>query len=494
VVHFSSGLEQLLANPTIFEQPEDAADRTNPNRLMHLKFERRLAEAYYWSGDLSESLLHLDNLMRLLGRPIPRNQTHLIASLSWQVLKQLGHLVWPGSIPRRSREGTPYHIESVRAYYQLSEIYFLYNKPLPLVYALLNTLNLAERQEPSSELSWAYAGVGNIVGLAPIHSLANLYIERARSVAEQLDNPYDQAYVGLVISLYTSGFGYSASTQEDLENALQVFEKAGDHRRMGETIATLAILLGFKGDLSTTAALYDRLLSMAMKRGNELFEAWALVGQAELDLLHSEFRPGAEKLNRARELLKENIDRSEEIRAAGLLAKTRLFAGEYDQALDLAGEGYQLIVQSLPPTVFSMAVGYSGVTEVYLRIWELQMTDADIVDQTPAELRRSAKDALKTLGSFSRVFKAGLPYNLLWGGVYDWLGGRKSKARSSWREGLKIAEQLEMPYEQGLLHAELAQRLALGDPAQIDHLQAAREIFTQLDASANLSHLDQLSD
>jgi hypothetical protein len=489
VVHFSQGLDQLLTNPDIFDQQDGTANQSDSGRLLHLKFERRLAESYYWSGDLSESLLHLENLMRLLGRPIPRSQTRLFAGLVWQVFKQLGHILWPGPVPRRSREGTPYHIESVRAYYQLSEIYFLYNKPLPLVYALLNTLNLAERQEPSSELSWAYAGVGNVVGIIPVHSLADHYIERARSVAVQLDNPYDVAYVGLVTSLYKSGFGYSASTQEDLETALQIFEKSGDHRRMGETIATLAVLLGFKGDLPTTQALYDRLLSMAMKRGNELFEAWALVGLAELDLLHSKYQSGDKKLVRARELLKENIDRSEEIRAAGLIAKTRLFAGQYDQALELANGGYQLITQSLPPTVFSMAIGYSGVAEVYLRVWELQLAEPDIVRQSAAELRRSAKNALKTLGSFSRVFKAGLPYKLLWVGVYDWLEGRKSKALRSWREGLKIAEQLKMPYEQGLLHAELAQRLDPGDPAHAEHLQAAREIFSRLGASANLSRL-----
>ena len=487
VVHFSEGLDQLLANPDIFESQEDNAGRSDLGRLLHLKFERRLAEAYYWSGDLSESLLHLENLMRLLGRPIPRSQVRLVAGLAWQVLKQIGHLIWPGPVPRRIREGTPYHIESVRAYYQLSEIYFLYNKPLPLIYALLNTLNLAERQEPSSELSWAYAGVGNVIGLIPIHSLAKLYIQRARSIAEQLENPYDQAYVALVASLYLSGFGYSASTQEDLENALQIFERTGDHRRMGETIAILAVLTGFKGDLKTTEALYDRLFSMAMKRDNELFEAWALVGQAELNFLHSEYQSGIEKLTRARELLQENIDRSEEIRAAGLLAKAHLYAGQYDQALEIAEEGYKLIAQSQPPTVFSMAVGYSGVMEVFLRLWELKLSNPAIIDQSPSQLQRSVKKSLQPLRSFSRVFKAGLPYKLLWGGVYDCHKGRKSKALSSWQEGLEIAERLELRYEQGLIHSELARCLDPGDPAREDHLLAAREIFAELGTSAKFN-------
>jgi tetratricopeptide (TPR) repeat protein len=406
----------------------------------------------------------------------------------------VAHLIWPGPFPRRIREGTPYHIESVRAYYQLSEIYFLYNKPLPLIYALLTTLNLAERLEPSSELSWALAGVGNVVGLIPVHSLANRYIARAKGVADDLHNPYDQAYVRLVASLYTSGFGYSMATQQDLETALEIFQKAGDRRRMGETLATLAILVGFQGDLDRCASIYGQLLSMAVKRGNELFQAWALVGLAELDLIRGEFESAVGKLEAALQLLEENIDRSEEIRAIGLLAKAYLLSGSVGRALELAAAGYQLITQSLPPTVFSMVVGYSGVAEVYLRLWEMQLADPHILDQSTSELRRSAKRAMVTLGSFSRVFKAGLPYKLLWMGVYAWLGGSQAKALKNWRAGLAVAEAVEMPYEQGLLHFEIARHLETGHPQRAGHIQAAQDIFSRLGASANIARLNEFID
>jgi len=141
-----------------------------------------------------------------------------------------------------------------------------------------------------------------------------------------------------------------------------------------------------------------------------------------------------------------------------------------------------------------MAVGYSGVAEVYLRLWEMQVADADIVNQSESELRRSAKRSLKTLGSFSRVFKAGMPYKLLWAGVYDWLAGSQGKAFNSWRDGLAIAERLEMPYEQGLLHYEIARRLEPGKSERADHIQAAQGIFSRLGTSASLARLDELVD
>jgi serine/threonine protein kinase/tetratricopeptide (TPR) repeat protein len=484
VVHLSEGLDKFKANRAAFESTDRQRDA---GRLLPLKFERRLAEAYYGMGELSNSLMHLENLMRLLGRPVPRSQIRLFASFLWQVLKQLGHLILPGPFPRRMHEGAPYNIEAVRGYYQLSEIYFLYNKPLHLIYALLTTLNLSERLEPSSELSWAYAGVANVVGLIPVHFLANRYITQARKVVNKLDNPYDRAYVNLVVSLYTSGFGYSASTQADLESALEVFEKGGYQRRIGETLATLAVLATFQGDLARCQALYEQLLSMGLQRENELFEAWALDGLAELDIMRAEVESAADKLERARELLKENIDRSEEVRATGLLAKASLISGNYDRALKLAEEGYQLIVESMPPTVFSMVVGYAGVAEVFLRLWELQLSNPNIVDISTAQLRSSAHNSVKNLGSFSREFKAGTPNKLLWGGAYDWLEGNQRKALKKWRDGLKVAESLQMPYEAGLLHFEIARRLDTDNPDREIHIQAAQDIFSRLGASANLA-------
>jgi serine/threonine protein kinase/tetratricopeptide (TPR) repeat protein len=492
VVHFSNGLNQLEANAGISSPKGSLVGKQYPGRLLHLKLERRLGEAYFGLGELSESLVHLQNLMRLLGKPVPSSQFPLFTGILWQILRQALHLVWPRPFPRRSLEGSPYLVESMRANYQLAEIYYFRNQPLLLIHTLLTTLNLAERLEPTSELSWAYAGMGNVAGLIPLHSFANLYIKRAQAIADDLNNPYDQAYVKLISSLYHSGVGNFSRAYEDLEKALDFYERVGDHFRIGEALILMAILAGYDGDLVRCKELFDKLFSMAVNRENELFKAWALVGLAELNLMSGEAESAIGKLEEALGLLKKNIDRSEEIRATGLLAKAYFIGGRHEKALEFADAGYQLITQSPLPTQFTMVLGYAGVAEAYVKLWEMQVEDPSIVDKSNSELRRSARQSCKTLHLFSRVFRIGLPHEHLWRGLYDWLSGNQTKAINRWVKGLAIAEQLKMPYVQGLLHFEIARHLEPENPERDHHIQAAEEIFSRRGAPYNLARVSDL--
>ena len=491
VVHFSNALIQLEANKEIFGPREGVASKQNPRRLLQIKLERRLGEAYFGLGELSESQSHLEYLMRLLGKPIPSSQLPLIGGIFWQALQQVLHLVWPRPLLRRSPEGSPYIVEAMRGYYQLAEIYFLLYKPLQLIYVLLSTTNIAERLEPTSELSWAYAAMGNVAGLIPFHSLANHYIKRARLIAGHLKNDYDQAYVKLVAGLYYSGVGNSSKAYEDLTEALEVYERAGDHRRIGETLAIIATLEEYYGDLARCKELFAKLFSMAVKRENELFKAWALTGLAELDLMSGNAESAVVKLEEAWELL-EKTSAGAHIRVSGLLAKAYFLGRRYEKALELADTSYQSITQSLLPIQFSEVSCYAGMVEVYVRLWEVQTEDPGIIDLSNSELHRSARKSYKTLHQFSRVFRIGLPYEQLWKGLYDWLAGNRAKAVNRWEKGLAIAEQLKMPYVQGLLHFEIARHMEHENPERDHQIQAAEEIFSQLRDPYNLARVRDL--
>jgi len=176
------------------------------------------------------------------------------------------------------------------------------------------------------------------------------------------------------------------------------------------------------------------------------------------------------------------------------LAKAYLLEGRHDMALEFAVSGYQLITQSQPPTVFSMVVGYAGVAEVYTRLWEMQREDPHLVDISNSELRHRARRSCSALHSFSRVFRVGQPYKCLWTGLYDWQTGNRDKAITSWFKGLTTAEKLEMPYEMGLLHFEIARHIELGSSRHVHHIQEAEEIFSRLGASHNLARLHDLID
>ena len=50
----------------------------------------------------------------------------------------------------------------------------------------------------------------------------------------------------------------------------------------------------------------------------------------------------------------------------------------------------------------------------------------------------------------------------------------------AWRKGLNLAERLEMPYQQGQFHHELARHLPESDRRREVHAVRALELFTEL--------------
>lgn len=109
------------------------------------------------------------------------------------------------------------------------------------------------------------------------------------------------------------------------------------------------------------------------------------------------------------------------------------------------------------------------------------------------ELHLRAKRSITMFYQFSRFFKIGQPYKFLWVGSYEWQMGNQAKALSLWTKGLQAAERLAMPYEQGLLHYEMARRLEPGNPQRDQHIQGAEEIFSRLGTTYNLSRVQELA-
>jgi hypothetical protein len=67
--------------------------------------------------------------------------------------------------------------------------------------------------------------------------------------------------------------------------------------------------------------------------------------------------------------------------------------------------------------------------------------------------------------------------------VFEWQAGRRYVAEELWNKGLVAAKELEMPYAEGLIHYEMGRRLSQADPARVEHLTQASEIFTRLGAT-----------
>jgi hypothetical protein len=106
-------------------------------------------------------------------------------------------------------------------------------------------------------------------------------------------------------------------------------------------------------------------------------------------------------------------------------------------------------------------------------------------DQTAA---RSARQARTALRRFARTFLTARPRAWLYEGLAAHHLGRKRHAMAAWTTGLKTAERLVMPYEQGRAHYELGRHLPPGHPGRQPHLRRACELFAAIGASYELTH------
>ena len=186
----------------------------------------------------------------------------------------------------------------------------------------------------------------------------------------------------------------------------------------------------------------------------------------------------------AAKLLVETPKRSEEIVSKGQLALAWLRLGNYDNALQATQHNAELIAQ-LPPTVSSLFEGYASVAEIYLTLWEANhghLAKANALSQ-------SARQGIKMLQQYARVFYIGRPRVWLWQGRYDWLAGKSSKAEQAWYKSLNIAEQLHMPYEQALAHYALGSYATSANRTR--HLDSACTIFKELGATYDLDKAEK---
>ena len=91
---------------------------------------------------------------------------------------------------------------------------------------------------------------------------------------------------------------------------------------------------------------------------------------------------------------------------------------------------------------------------------------------------------------FAGVFPVGRPRWAILEGRRSWLAGHRGRAFGLWRRALATAQQLDMPYEQGLAHYEIGRHLDANDPDRAVHLQAAREILGGIQAARALAAVD----
>jgi len=474
-------LDKRLPGPDAGEPARSRHIRRTASLVRRARWHSRIGLAHYGLGSLPDCERHVRESLHLLGYSLPESRAQFALGLFPQIVRQVFHRYFPayyiGSLKGQKREVA---IEVSRLYELMGRIYFYSQQTLPIMYSILRLVNTAERAGPSPELASSYAGLAVLAGFAQLHSLAEIYVNRALAVAENVNQPSNLITVGVVTSVYKITVGKWDEVRARAEEAKLICEQIGDYRQWGDSMDVLGESALISGDIQYANNILKVLLEDARRRRNPLQVGWGLLGVAAINIRLGNEAMAIPMLEEALQILEEIPNFASSINTNGQLALAHLRLGEGEKALAYASQVLEL-AEDISPTVYSMDIGFAAVAEVYFELWERMLRNPG--RQLHLDKHRlCVEQALKLLRAFQKVFPIGQPAAYYYQGRYEWLTGKPEKALKSWRKGLEAAQKFNMPYEEGLIHVKLGIARKGNLYERSEHLKHAVQIFEKMGA------------
>ena len=462
-------------------EPE-AGTLARDRKLRKARWHSRLALAHYGLGSLPDCDKHVHEALQLLEKPMPRSSLQIGLGLPPQFIRQMVHRIFPsrfiGSVTDPQKRDVA--IEVARLYELLGRIYFYSNETLPIMYSVVRFLNEAEKAGPSPELASAYSSMAVLAGFAQLHTLAETYVDRALTVAREVNLSSNLITVYVVTSAYLITVGKWDDVRRRVEEAKTICEQLGDTRQWGDATAMLGESTFIAGDTAYSMSVQKVLLEDARRRRNPLHQCWGLLGVAVNNIRWGKAADALPMLEEGLRILEETPNLASSIEINGQIALAYLRLGQEEKALTYA-EKLLHLSEKLSPTVYSMDVGFSGAADVYFELWEKALHDpakkADV-----DHLRALAERAIKLLIAFEKVFPIGKAVTPIYQGWYEWLTGKHESALKLLQRGLETALKFNMVYEEGLIRLKLAAYSQENLDARKQHLRRAMEIFERMGA------------
>ena len=460
------------------------AEGSGDARLRRACWRRRLGEAVSNLGQIEPAVTQLEAALGELGRPLPRSDRGWALTVGVELLRQLSRRASPWFRPRASPADLRLR-EQIQALGVLGADYYVLDRILPFIGTLLAATSVAERAGPSGALAIAYANLGNVAGIVPLHALARAYGRLALEVAERVDQPAVTARVLGRTAIY--GGSVARWQVEDLLRSMELAERVGDDFQWEESAIILSVHRYHRAEFERCAELGRKVCERTRRTRSLVHLLWGLTTEAQCALLLGGAKEAAELCRTAIARLDVDggPDRDSAIKAHGLLASACTQLGDRDAAVASATAAARLI-ERFGRVGYQSFPGSSAVAEFYLARWEAGEALPD--GESPAE---RARWACRYLSGYARRFAPARPRALLFAGRSDWIGGSRQRALRAWQRSLVSARELGMPYDEALAHGELAARLG-PQAGRAEHAARAASLFEMLRTPLELARVRAL--
>jgi class 3 adenylate cyclase len=460
--------------PDIKRDAQSAARRASPDTptIRRARWEHQLGDAYLGLGQLGPARTHLHAALTLLNRRMPASGRRLAVGLVWQIAQQVRNRLWPGSLVARSLEARAALLEAAEVYERLYVLDFYANRRAEAIHEAVKGLNLAEAAGSMTAVARLTVLCGVSIGFLALHRLAEVYIQRALTLANKAADPLAHAWALQFAALYGTGMGRWVQVTAQLEDAAEIMRQVGDRRRLGELNALRACVAYFQGDLAAAAPLFAELGRYGSQSRDTQLQTWALVAQAT-----SAVRSG--HLDQTASVLQDR-------RAPALEALLHLRHGDWQAARQAVQAALESV--RVPPIKCYWFELYATTAEAAIALWHTSRQRGS--GDRPTS-RAAAEQALRCLRRYARVFPVGQPRALLCQGLLAWVDERPVLARKAWRRSLAAAERLGMRYDQMLAHQQLGRH---GAPSERHkYLARAHQLCTQLGTGGEVADPETLA-
>ncbi len=482
-VHYTAlAGEQALSNGAhreaihFLERAVALAGQTGMKATRHAQLEQELGDAYYGMGLLPETEEHLKRALALVGYPYPASQPILMLHILGEFARQGWHRLRMDHMQGDFQPGDEAlrFITASRACEGLGRILFLQNNKTDMMYYGIQGLNRAEQAGAAGRAQQLrnYASMALGVGTVPLHRASAMFVRHARTIIDETSNDGARNWADQVIGIYAGGRGQWNEAETRLQRAVALAEKTGDWRRWHESCGLLCTVYTLMGRWTEALTLSEALAERATRHGDIQGQAVPQLSRARLAVRQGNFQDGVTQAESAIPLFERINDRVQVVSSNGLLAALHMRLEKWEKGSAYGEKALKLMAQTSPTAFYSLE-GYVGAAEYYLALREI------IGDE---QSKVAAKAALGHLKKFAKIFDVGRPRWLAYQGWSDWLDGNPEQARASADLAVKEGQRLQMPYDEGIAHYQLARFLPAEDVQRKAHLERAAELFEALGA------------
>jgi hypothetical protein len=433
--------------------------------LDHARWERLIGVAYLGMGDLGAAKEKFHSALEWLGRPVPASSWGMALRLLGQLFVQVRHRLSPPKPARTGALALRRYQEIALNYDGLAEVHYFDTETLPILNTTLSLLNYGEKAGTTIELARGLMGISYVLWLAKSRTIAASYRERLKAILQQLDHAPTIAHGHIVTSLSGIGEGLWSLMTSRVNEARQYAVNYGDQKKLVESSIILEQLHYYHGEFEKAYNYADAIETGVTRSGNSLHLAWVYSAKAENALRLGRPLETLELARKAYDLYLHNNDYISEIANMGLLSLASARLNQPGEAAQWAQRVDQRLRKIGSPTSFYFLDAFVALAE-------------------QSGGKPEAAGILKRFRAFANVFPITEPRCLLYEGLHLWQSGKPERARKAWARGLRRAQELDMPYDQGLILLEGG--LHSSGTERADQLHRAVEMFTSLGAELDL--------